>query len=188
MKTRIFCLTPAESRALQAAYLHCQNAPTKIRYQAVRLYGNGYAVEQIQDICAASRTSLLEWVQAYCQNGIAALVDHRAGGNRARLRPEQIEALQSQLRTYSPAQLLGKSACQTDSTFWNVPDLACLLEREYGVVYHSRTSYRTLLAKCGFSYQRPAKQYKTHSETKIREFEEQLEKKSWTPPKMLPKP
>lgn len=102
MKQRTFCLLPAEARELQTAYLHAQDTNTKIRYQAVRMYGTHYPVTQILDICACSRTSLMEWVAAYRDRGLTALVDHRAGGNRARLTPEQIEAVYNQLHTYTP--------------------------------------------------------------------------------------
>ena len=51
-----------------------------------------------------------------------------------------------------------------------------MLEREFAVSYKSATSLRELLGKCGFSYQRPAKQYKSRSALKVAEFEEQLEK------------
>lgn len=177
MKHRLFYLLPEETCELQAAYLHCQNANTKIRYQAVRLYGTGYAVAQILDISACSRTRLMCWVAAYNKVGITALVDHRSGGNRAALKPEQIEAVQNQLHTYTPAQLLGKELAQGEGFFWTVADLRCLLERDYKLTYESQTSYRTLLAKCGLSYQRPAKQYKSRSAEKIMQFEEMLEKK-----------
>jgi transposase len=182
MNTRHFCLTEAEADQLQTAYLHCDQADTKIRFQAVRLYGTGYTVAQIKDICGCSTRSLLNWTRAYADRGLTSLVDHRLGGNRARLEPEQIEAVQNQLHQYSPAQLLGRDTCVGDGQFWTVPDLAQLLEREYAVSYQSNTSYRTLLAKCDFSYQRPAKQYKSHSESKLMEFEEALEKKLSIPP------
>ena len=188
MKHRQFRLLAAEANELQAAYLHCQDADTKIRYQAVRLYGTGYSVAQIVDICACSRSRLMGWAAAYRDRGVAALLDHRTGGNRAALKPEQIEAVQTQLHTYTPAQLLGKDACQNDGAFWSVPDLAVLLRRDYEVVYKSPTSYRNLIAKCGFSYQRPASQYKSRSDEKIAQFEETLEKKSWTSRKPRPTP
>ena len=186
MKKRTFRLLLAEARELQAAYLHAQDANTKIRYQAVRMYGTNYTVAQILDVCACSRTSLMEWVAAYRDRGLAALVDHRTGGNHAALTPEQIEAVQNQLHTYTPAQLLGKEQAQGDGQFWSVPDVVALLKRDYKVTYKSPTSYRNLIAKCGFSYQRPAKHYKSRSAEKIMEFEEALEKKSLTPPKMRP--
>jgi transposase len=182
MRPRAFRLTEPEANQLQAAYRHAQDADTKIRYQAVRLYGTNYPVypvAHILDICACSRTSLMEWVRAYRQRGLSALLDHRQGGNRARLQPQQLEALQNQLHRYTPAQLLGKDGCVGgDRQFWSVPDLAALLERDYGLTYQSPTSYRNLLAKCGFSYQRPAKQYKSHSDFKRMQFEELLEKNS----------
>ena len=178
MRPRTFRLAEAEAARLQAAYLHCQEADAKTRYQAVRLYGTGYAVRQIRDICGCHPASLMEWVRAYRERGLPALLDHRTGGNRARLRPHQIEAVQNQLHGYTPAGLLGRDHCVGDGQFWTVPDVACLLERDYGVVYQSQTSYRTLMQKCGLSYQRPAKQYKSHSEVKLMDFEERLEKKT----------
>ncbi len=178
MNTRSLRLTQAEADELQEAYRHCQNPITKTRFQAVRLYATGYCVKQIEDICGCTARSLLNWTRAFQQGGLAALLDHRRGGNRARLKPEQIEALQNKLHGYTPAQLLGRDQCNGDGQFWTPPDLARLLEREYGVLYQSRTSYQTLLQKCGLSYQRPAKQYKSHSEAKLMDFEEMLEKKT----------
>jgi transposase len=144
----------------------------------VRLYGLGYAVAQIKDICGCSTTSLMEWCRAYREHDLTALLDHRLGGNRARLTPQQIETIMNQLHIYTPAQLLGRDDGSAAGQFWSIADLAKLVERDYGVTYQSDTSYRTLLAKCDFSYQRPAKQYKSHSAFKVREFEEALEKKS----------
>lgn len=177
MKPRTFCLTAEEARELQTAYQHCQDARDKTRFQAVRLSGTGYSAQQITDICGCALRNLSNWTRAYRQHGLTALLDHRVGGNRARLRPEQIETVQNQLHRYTPAQLLGPDHCAGDGQFWTVPDLTRLLERDLGVVYESQTSYRTLLQKCGMSYQRPAKQYKSHSEFKLMDFEERLEKK-----------
>src|SRR5678815_207037 len=124
MNSRLFRLSETEANALQAAYVQCQNADAKIRYQAVRLYGVGYSVEQIQDICACSPRSLLRWCAAYQERGLSALLDHRQGGNRARLTAAQIEAVQTQLHRYTPTQLLGKDACVGEGHFWTVEDLA----------------------------------------------------------------
>ena len=178
MRPRTFRLTEAEATELQDAFQHCPDARAKTRYQAVRLYGTGYSVEHITDICVCHRTSLAEWTHAYRQRGLSALLDHRLGGNRARLKPEQIEAVQTKLHRYTPAQLLGRDGCVGDGQFWTVPEVARLLEGEYGVTYQSRTSYQTLLQTCGLSYQRPAKQYKSHSEAKLMDFQERLEKKT----------
>lgn len=181
MKHYSFDLASQEADQLQAAYRHCQDAQAKARYQAVRLYGTGYSAAQVQQICGCPRRTLQHWARAYRQRGPSALLDHRQGGSRARLTPEQTEAVQNQLHRYTPAQLLGPDGCVGAGQFWTVPDLAGLLERDYGVTYRSQTSYRTLLLNCGFSYQRPAKQYKSHSEAKLMDFEERLEKKTGRP-------
>lgn len=178
MRQRTFHLEEASANALNAAYLHCTDPNTKTRYQAVRLYGQGYSTVQVQDICGCSRSSLMNWTRDYQEHGLTALVDARRGGNRARLSGEQLEALQTQLHRYTPAQLLSKDKCQGDGQFWSVPDVAALLARDYQVVYQSLTSLRTLLRTCEMSYQRTEKQYKSHNATKLMEFEEQLEKKS----------
>lgn len=180
MATRNFVLADGEVAELLVAFRTCRNGDTKIRYQAVRLYGQGYKVKDILAICNCCHRSLMDWCHTYREGGIAALVDQRKGGNSAKLTAHQIEQLTRQLHQYTPAQLLGKELCSGpgDGAFWNVADVAVLLTREYGVVFESATSYYNLLAKCEMTYQRPAKQYKSHSVAKLMAFEEGLEKKT----------
>jgi transposase len=176
MATRHFHLTQEQEAALQSAFLHCSHADTKTRYQAVRLYGTGYPVAQILDITGCSRTSLMDWCRLYRKKGLVGLLDHRIGGNSAKLTAQQVEAIQQQLHRYTPAQRLGKQVCVAQGQFWTLADLKQLVQQEYGVVYQSQNSYDNLLKKCAFSYQRPAKQYKSRSQEKVITFEEALEK------------
>jgi transposase len=187
MGTRTFNLSESEEQGLQVAYLHCADGPTRTRYQAVRLYGIGYSVDEVLQICGGSRRSLLEWCQRYRQEGITGLVDHRVGGNRSQLLLLEIEALSQLLQRHTPAQLLG-SAVTGDGTHWCVGDLQQVVFTRFGIRYQSQTSYRTLLARCDFSYQRATKQYKSRSEIKVMDFEEQLEKNWSIPPKNDPPP
>ena len=122
-------LTPEQVSELQIAYDQCRNGDTKIRFQAVRLYGTDMATSEILTIAGCSRSSLMNWVHHYQASGIAGLIDKRAGGNSAKLAPYQIERLQDQLQSYSPEQLLGPAA--VGGQFWTVTDLALLLERDY---------------------------------------------------------
>jgi len=186
MATRKFHLSDADVSELSQAFQDCRHADTKIRYQAVRLYGQGYPVAQIQDICGCHPRSLLRWCTDYQRGGIAALTDQRKGGNRARLKPEQIQRVEQWLHRYTPAQLLAPPRCgypdnatgPGQGSYWNVADVARLLEQEYGIVFQTNASYYQLLAKCGMTYQRPAKQYKSHSPAKLMVFEETLGKKT----------
>ena len=113
----------------------------------------------------------MEWCRAYREDPSQGLVDKRAGGNRANLSPLQIEALQ-----YTPKERLGSEASSGNGQNWSVEDLAQIVREQYGVEYKSRASYTTLLRLCGFSYQKTEKIFKSRSEAKVADFEEQLEK------------
>jgi transposase len=175
MAQRKFRLTQAEQKELLQAYRVCKDAATKIRYQAVRLYGEGYPEKEIEQITGCSRTSLMEWCRTYRTDHSQGLVDKRAGGNRAKLSRLEIEALQQVLHQYTPKERLGFQA-NTNGQYWGVEDLAQIMREQYGTEYQSRTSYTHLLHLCGFSYQKTEKVFKSCSEMKVADFEEQLEK------------
>jgi len=176
MAKRKFQLTEAQLGELQRAFASSRDGATRTRYQAVRLYGSGYRVDEIKVITGCSRTSLMEWCRQYREQGLAGLVDQRRGGNRAKLTAEQIAALGQRLRHYTPQDLFGTQTHSPDGQFWTVEDLHRAVEQWYGVSYGSRSSILRLLGLCGFSYQRPAKVFKSRSQAKVADFEEQLEK------------
>lgn len=176
MRKRKFHLTGEQINELQGAYQQCAEGALKIRYQAVRLYGSDYAAEEVIKITGCSQRRLLAWCRNYREYGVAGLIDRRAGGNSAKLRADEVEAVQNKVHQYRPNQLFGADAYRGNGEFWGVRELALLLERDYGVVYQSKTSYRNLLERCGLSRQRPAAQYKSRNEAKVMAFEEGLEK------------
>lgn len=176
MAKRKFKLTEAEEKDLLKAYQASKDVGTRTRYQAVRLYGEGYTEKEIKRITGCSRTSLMEWCRAYRADHSQGLVDHRTGGNSAKLSKLQIEELQQKLHQYTPKELFGTNASTVDGQFWTVEDLIHVVRERYGVEYKSRTSYTTLLSLCGFSYQKTEKIFKSRSQTKVADFEEQLEK------------
>lgn len=176
MAKRKFHLTEAQINGLIGAYAHSKDGPTRTRYQAVRLYGMGYTVEHILTITGCNRTCLLEWCRAYRQQGLSGLLDKRVGGNNAKLTRRQIDDLRERLHTYTPRQVLGEARSTEAGEFWTVADLQGALQHWYQVAYRSRSSLLALLAQCGFSYQRPAKLFKSRRAADVRAFEEQLEK------------
>ncbi len=176
MAKRKFNLEQSERQDLLRSYRSSQNAATRTRYQAVRLYGEGYAVSLIEEITGCSRSSLMEWCRAYRQDPVQGLEDKRLGGNRAKLEETEIEELQDTLHQYTPRERLGDRSSTTHGQFWAVEDLALLLREKYNVEYKQRASYVALLHQCGFSYQKTEKAYKNHSQFKIADFEEELEK------------
>ena len=176
MAKRKFKLTDTERKELLQAYRACKDAATRTRYQAVRLYGEGYPEKEIEQVTGCNRTSLMEWCRAYRVDHSQGLVDKRVGGNRAKLSKLHIEELQHMLHQYTPKERLGRKASTADGQFWTVEDLVLVVRERYGVEYQSRTSYSSLLRHCGFSYQKTEKTFKSRSEAKVTNFEEQLEK------------
>jgi len=176
MAKRKFLLTEAERKELLQAYRASKDAATRTRYQAVRLYGEGYPVKEIERITGCSRSSLMEWCRAYRQDHSQGLVDKRRGGNRARLSALELEEVQQLLHQYTPKDWLGPRARTADGQFWTVEDLMVVVGERYSVEYRSRDSYHHLLSLCGFSYQKSEKRFKSRSQIKVADFEAGLEK------------
>lgn len=178
MAKRKFEISEKQEQELVKEYLQSKDGPLRTRLQAVRLYGTGYPVQEIQALTACSRTSLMEWCQLFRSQGVAGLKDKRLGGNRAKLTSAQVEDLKAKLSQYTPSQLFGPQAATPEGQFWTVEDLHRAVQQWYERSYRGRNSYTGLFARCGFSYQRPAKVYKSRNQEKVAEFEELLEKKS----------
>jgi transposase len=176
MAKRKFQLSESDRQQLIQAYALCKDGPTRTRYQAVRLYGEGYSVSDIEQLTGCSRSSLMEWCRAYQQDRRYGLVDKRTGGNCAKLTALQLEDLAQRLHQYTPRDLFGSAARSVSGQYWTVDDLQAAVRQWYDVEYRSRTSYLHVLAVCEFSYQQTEKVYKSHSQLKVADFEEQLEK------------
>lgn len=176
MAKRHFTLTSAQATALQQAYLQTKDGATRSRYQAVRLYGSGYAVAHVTDITGCSRTSLMDWCRIYRSDGLQGLVDGRVGGNRAKLTPTQRQTVRAKLHQYTPRQLFGADTATPDGQFWTVLDLKRAVHAWCGVTWDSNSSYLALVAHCGFTYQRTQKVFKSRRECNVMTFEEHLEK------------
>lgn len=140
MRKSSFQLSSQQSNELQGAYQGCDNAVIKIRYQAVRLYGQSYPRPEVLAITGCSLTSRLKWCRRYRHYGIAGLVDQRSGENSAKLSVSEYEHLQYQLHQYKPNQLLAPSDYQSNGEFWTVSDLSHLLARDYAVRDQSQNS------------------------------------------------
>ena len=131
---------------------------------------------EICRITGSNPTSLMEWCRKYRHHGVSGLVDHRDGRNRAKLTVAQIQELREKLHLYTPHDLFGWATHTSGGQHWTVEDLVRAVQRWFGVHWESRTSYYTLFAGCGFTYQRTEKVYKSRRERDVTEFEAQVEK------------
>ncbi len=180
MRKRNFHLTEEQVRELWRAYDNSPDGDTKIRYQAVRLYGTGYPLAMILDTTGCSISRLREWVRTYRLAGVAGLLDHRCGGNSAKLTVEQRQEVEVRLQEFTPRHILGSQAHSPSGEFWTVDDVQAALSRWYGVQDQSRVSYYNLLHACGFSYQRTEKVFKSQRPAELAAFHEMVEKNSLT--------
>jgi transposase len=108
-------------------------------------------------ITGSSATSINRWWQMYRTEGIAGLVDGRAGGNSAKLTPEQMYDLAHKLHAHTPAQIGVSQNPTAAEQGWTVADLQYCIEQWYGVTYRSTTSYINIFQRCGVSFQRNGK-------------------------------
>jgi transposase len=175
MAKRQFGLNQQENKELLGAYTQAKNGRVRTRLQAVRLYGSGYSVAEIKEITGCNRTSLMEWCRKFRQAGITSLEDHRGGPNGSKLKPDQEAEVRERLYQYRPYDLFGPRAHTASGQHWTVEDLAAAVQRWYGVTWKTRTSYHQLFERCGYSFQRTEKVYKSRRERDVVEFEAQIE-------------
>jgi len=178
MAKRQFQLSEQEVRKFVRAEDEVDNVRELRRLQTVRLYGTGYAVEEIKTITGCSWRSLMDWCRAYQAKGIAGLASRWQGQNAAKLSREQRAELREKVNSYRPDQLLAPDVRISQGQFWTVSDLKLVIQEWYGVSYRSQSSYRILLHESRLSVQRTAQQYRSRpNERSIADFEAELEKK-----------
>jgi transposase len=99
--------------------------------------------------------------------------------NASQLTEAQRAELRERLHQYRPDQVLAASQLHSSGQFWTVVDLKNVVQHWYGVAYADMGSYRRLLHRCGFSYQRAERIYKSRPGAQVvADFEAELEKKS----------
>ena len=175
MAKRHFELTTKEMADLWQAYEQAPDGQAQKRWQAVRLYGEGRSVSDIQAITGCSAASLWRWARLYREQGVDGLRSAKYGGN---LTVQQRAEIKDRLHQLTPDQVLAAHEQRSTIPFWTVDDLRIAVARWYGVRWQSRTSYVTLLHECGLSVQRVNKQYRSRpSAQAIADAEVELEKK-----------
>ena len=181
MKNRQFHLTQDQLKELKRHEQANKRVDVAKRLQAIRLYGTGRAVSDITDIIGCSETSVRDWATLYKRHGIDGLLDHHhiSAQNARKLTHEQETDLKARLHQYEPRQVLREWT--GNGQFWTVDDVQAVIEMWYGVLYREQKSYRNILQRCGFSYQRTEQVYKSRPSVQaIADFEAELEKKRRT--------
>ena len=179
MAKRTFHLSEEEKNAFRQREAVSRDTTELKRLQGVRLYGSGRAVADIMEVTGCAESSLRRWVHQYGDHGLSGLrTDYSSRSQNSRkLSEAQCVDLQQRLQHYRPDQVLSPEVRIEHGQFWTVSDLAIAVEHWYGIRYTDRGSYRTLLQRCGFSYQKTERVYKSRpSEAEVAQFEAELEK------------
>jgi transposase len=178
MAKRQFQLNAKEVEQLRQTEQQTRDGHELKRLQAVRLYGTGMSIGQIMDIHNCGESSIREWVQKYQQTGLSALRSTWSTQNASKLTGAQQTDWRTRLHEDRPDQLLPAAVRVSAGQFWTVSDLMVVVEQWYGVTYQDAGSYRNLFKRCGLSYHRAERVYKSRpSEADLAEFEAELEKK-----------
>src|SRR5512134_1957703 len=129
MAKRHFHLTSAQKAEPWRAYDKADDRQEQRRWQAVRLYGEGWTVSDIETATGCSETSLRRWAWQYRQGGIDGLRSQWRGGNRALLSQAQRAEIAAQVQQATPDQVLGSHQRRHAPPFWTVEDLQVLVEQ-----------------------------------------------------------
>jgi len=174
MAKRQLHLTAEEITQLAVAEQQTDDKHARVRYLAIRLYGQSWPMKKIQEVTQAGESTIRQWAMAYRADGLEGLRSKWTGKNANKLSDEQQQLIRERLQQYRPVDLH-----LSERIYWTVNDLRVAVEKWFGVVYATDTSYQTLFHRSGFSYQRTTQVYRSRpSEAKLAEFEAQLEKKT----------
>src|SRR5258706_12847872 len=104
--TRKFSLNEQEQAAFRQAEDRATDSREVKRLAAVRLYGSGYAVEIIQEATGCSWRSLMDWGEAYRNDGLEGLKSRWQGNNALKLSRDERADFTERLQGYRPTQIL----------------------------------------------------------------------------------
>ena len=132
------------------------------RRRAVELMRQGYGDAAIAGLLGTTTVSVWRWRRAYRRRGATALAAKPSPGRPARLLARQRRGLVSRL-------LKGALTEGFATDLWTCPRIAQVIEEHYGVRYHVDHIPR-LMARLGFSCQKPERQAMEGDEEAIRRW------------------
>ena len=120
----------------------------EIRIRALDRIRAGESPEDLAKTLGFNRTTVYRWIARFSANGKEGLKARKAPGKPATLTPFQLRKLFYVLVDKNPVQLRFPFA------LWTCELVGEFIQREFNIVLH-RTTVNRILAKLGFSFQRP---------------------------------
>ncbi len=128
---------------------HAERAPkVALRIQGIILSLERHNVTQIAKLLHVHRDTARCWVLAWNAHREIGLLEGHRSGRPARLTDKEKETLYDIVES-------GPVAYGFETGVWTSPIISCVIEEEFGVVYHPG-HVRKLLKDLGFSIQRPS--------------------------------
>ena len=131
------------------------------RANAILLLDDGLSCEQVAKVLYLDGDTVRSWRKLYDERGIAGLEQFDAGGSSSHLSTEQEQTLKAHV-----AQALPRGT----------REIGAFIEREFGVVYESRSGLIALPHRLGLEYHKPEVIGRKLDEEKQRAFIEGYEK------------
>jgi transposase len=150
------------------------DALEKRRFQAIRLFEQGWNQSEIARQVEVVRQTVARWVQQYRAQGRRALRKAGRAGRKPRLSEHQRQQLKKFL-------LVGPERLGYETPLWTCPRVAHLIEQKFGVRYHEGHVWK-LLVRLGWSPQRPVGRARERNEEQIQHWK----KKGWPALKKKP--
>lgn len=120
----------------------------EIRIRALDRIRAGESPEDIAKTLGFNRTTVYRWIARFSESGNDGLKSRKAPGKPSTLTPFQLRRLFYVLVDKNPVQLRFPFA------LWTCELVGEFIQREFNVTLH-RTTINRILAKLGFSFQRP---------------------------------
>ena len=110
------------------------------RANAILLLDDGWSCERVGQALFLDDDTVRGWRKLYDERGIAGLEQFDAGGSSSHLSQAQEEKLKSWITQTLPR---------------TTREIGAFIQREFGIVYESRSGLIALLHRLGFEYHKP---------------------------------
>lgn len=161
-----------EIKKLLQFAIKTKDSHEKDRARAIIKLIGGRKRADVADFFDVNIKTVDEWIRKFKLKGVEGLQTKPQKGNNRGLTTYQKQEIKKTINAKIPKDL------GLEGRFWNVPTLKTFVKQQYGIIYKSLVSYRTLFGYCGFTYHKPNKVNKKQSPHMRKRFDETLKKSS----------
>jgi transposase len=134
----------------------------ELRQQAASRYVQGQRIGEVAQALNVSPEAARLWFHKWKAGGVQALRRKSPGGPKAKLSPEQLGQLETEL-------LKGPTAQGYQTDFWTLERITHLIRKLFGVRYHRGHVFR-LLRAMGWTCQKPTRRARERDEAAIQRW------------------